>query len=89
MIAMTLYPALIHQDFGASGYGVTFPDFPGCVSAGDTLEDARLMAEEALELHLAGMLEDRETIPAPSTLDEITSNAPDVKAIVMVPARGA
>lgn len=86
---MTVYPALIHQDKGKPGYGVTFPDFPGCVSAGETIEEARTMAEEALELHLEGMAEDGEAIPVPSDLDEVvgSASAPDVKAIIMVPAK--
>ena len=31
--------ALIHKD-ADSGYGVSFPDFSGCISAGQTLDDA-------------------------------------------------
>ena len=56
------------------GYGVTFPDFPGCVSAGSTLEEARKMAVEALSLHIAGMQEDGEEIPEPSTLDDVQND---------------
>src|ERR1700677_1380068 len=51
-IAMRQYIALIHKD-AASDYGVSFPDLPGCVTAGLDLDDARRMAEEALDaLHL-------------------------------------
>lgn len=67
---MTQYVALIHKDV-SSDFSVSFPDFPGCVTAGQTLEQARLMAEEALALHIEGMVEDNETIPLPSSLDEI------------------
>lgn len=56
---MTAYIALLRKDPG-SDYGVDFPDFPGCVTAGKTLEDARRMAAEALALQVEGMLEDRE-----------------------------
>jgi predicted RNase H-like HicB family nuclease len=48
---MRQYIALIHKDAG-SDYGVSFPDLPGCVTAGLDLDDARRMAEEALALHL-------------------------------------
>jgi len=41
------YPALVDKD-ADSDFGVSFPDFPGCVSAGETLEDALLGAQEAL-----------------------------------------
>jgi predicted RNase H-like HicB family nuclease len=64
------YIALLRKDPG-SDYGVEFPDFPGCVSVGRTLEEAQRQARPALELHLAGMAEDAEPTPAPSSLDAI------------------
>ena len=60
---MRQYIALIHKD-PDSDYGVSFPDLPGCVTAGADLDDARGMAEEALALHLAGMAEDGEAFPS-------------------------
>ena len=48
------YIAYLHKD-SKSDFGVSFPDFPGCVSAGKTLEEARRMAEEALALHIEGL----------------------------------
>jgi predicted RNase H-like HicB family nuclease len=62
------YIAYLHKDEG-SDYGVSFPDFPGCVTAGSTLEEARQMAAEALAFHIEGMQEDGDVIPEPSTLD--------------------
>ncbi len=67
------YIAYLHKDKG-SDFGVSFPDFPGCVTAGRTLEEARRLAAEALTLHIAGMLEDGETLPEPSTLDELAGD---------------
>ena len=61
---MRPYIALIHKD-AKSDYGVSFPDLPGCVTAGATLEEARAMASEALALHLEGMAEDGDAIPEP------------------------
>lgn len=58
-----------------SSYGISFPDFPGCISAGASLEEARRNAAEALSLHIEGMLEDGEEIPAPSTLDDLAEDA--------------
>ena len=46
------------------GYSVLFPTLPGCVSQGETLEDAREMALEAVTGHLALLLADGEPIPA-------------------------
>jgi predicted RNase H-like HicB family nuclease len=67
------YIAYLHKDKG-SDYGVSFPDFPGCVTAGRTLEEARELAVEALTLHMAGMIEDGEALPEPSTLDQLASD---------------
>jgi len=49
--------------------GVVFPGLPGCVSAGDTAQDAARMAQEALALHLEGMLIDGERLPSPLPLE--------------------
>ena len=70
---MTAYVALLRKQ-PDSDYGVDFPDFPGCVTAGTTLEDARRMAAEAIRFHVEGMIEDGEPIPAPSRLDEIMAD---------------
>jgi len=64
------YPATFAPKNDGSGrYDVSFADLPGCVSQGDSLEDALRMAQEALALHLGSMLEDGDPIPEPSTLD--------------------
>jgi predicted RNase H-like HicB family nuclease len=67
---MRQYIALIHKD-ADSDYGVSFPDLPGCVTAGVDLDDARRMAEEALSLHLDGLEEDGDPIPKPSSLEAV------------------
>lgn len=67
------YIAYLHKD-GKSDFGVSFPDFPGCITAGRTLEEARRLAAEALALHLQGMIEDGEAIPEASTLDQLQSD---------------
>ena len=72
--------AYLHKD-RASDFGVSFPDFPGCVTAGSTLDEAHRMASEALALHIAGMIEDHEPIPQPSTLDALAAD-PDRRGAV-------
>ncbi|KAB2876452.1 MAG: HicB family protein, partial [Bauldia sp.] len=42
---MAGYVALVHKNAGTS-YGVSFPDLPGCISAGDTLDEALANAAE-------------------------------------------
>jgi predicted RNase H-like HicB family nuclease len=74
---MTTYIALLFKE-PDSDYGVAFPDFPGCVTAGTTLEEARVMAAEALAFHIDGMRSGGELIPEPSTLDAIAAD-PDAE----------
>jgi predicted RNase H-like HicB family nuclease len=80
---MATYIALLRKD-ADSDFGVDFPDFPGCVTAGGTLEDARRMAAEALELHVEGMAEDRAPIPPPSSLDTIMADPDNREAVAFL-----
>lgn len=68
------YIAYLHKD-PDSDYCVSFPDFPGCITAGSTIEEARRMAGEALAFHIAGLLEDGEGIPLPSSCDRFRVDA--------------
>lgn len=54
-----------------TGYAVSFPDLPGCISFGSSFEDAQREAEDALGLHLYGMEKDGDDIPAPSAAPSI------------------
>ena len=76
------YIAYLHKE-SDSDFGVSFPDFPGCITAGKTLEEARTMAVEALQFHIEGMLEDGLGIPTPSSLDQLAGD-PDMKGAVGV-----
>lgn len=67
------YVAMVHKEED-TGYGVSFPDFPGCIAAGDTLTEALVDAANALAFHVAGMREDDEPIPIPRELDEIVAD---------------
>ena len=82
---MRQYIGLIHKQ-ADSDYGVSFPDFPGVVTAGTSLDDARSMAEEALTLHVEGLLEDKEAIPEPSSLDEVMSDPDNRDAVAILVA---
>lgn len=64
------------------GYTVTFPDLPGCVTEGSTVEEALAMARDALELHLYGMEEDGEVIPMPTPPDKIVVKPPSFMTLV-------
>lgn len=67
---MAGYIALVHKDAGTS-YGVSFPDVPGCVSAGDTFEEAVANAAGALAGHFAAMRADGDPIPAPRSFEAL------------------
>ncbi|PGC59228.1 pilus assembly protein HicB [Bacillus toyonensis] len=64
-----VYPAILEKS--SDGYGIYFPDLPGCVSHADTQEDALKEGREALGLHLSGMEEDNDPIPESSTIENI------------------
>ena len=70
---MTSYVALMYKA-PDSDFSVSFPDFPGCVTAGTTLEDAWHMAAEALSFHIDGMRSSGEPIPEASTVDAIVAD---------------
>ena len=65
------YPAVLEQ---GESVNVFFPDFDGCVSGGNTVEEAIKNAREALSLHVFGMEEDGEELPDPSDIKSIELN---------------
>ena len=67
---MANYIAVVHKDPN-SDFGVSFPDFPGCITAGGSIDEVKDMAHDALSLHIKGMLEDGANIPVPSKLEDI------------------
>ena len=75
-MAILTYPAVLERS--ASGYGVSFPDLPGCVSAGETYEAAVLQACDALSLHLEGMAADGEAYPERSSAKAVQQAYPDL-----------
>jgi predicted RNase H-like HicB family nuclease len=79
------YIGLIHKE-PKSDYGVSFPDLPGCITAGRTLDEARAMAEEALAFHLEGLAEDGDPIPEPSSMEKIMSDPENRDAVAILVA---
>jgi predicted RNase H-like HicB family nuclease len=67
------FVAFIHTD-GDGGFGISFPDFPGCISDGDTVEAALARGEAALAFHVQGMREDGLTVPAPRPVDAVLAD---------------
>lgn len=79
------YPAIIER--AEHGYSVFFPDLPGCTSAGDTIQEAAIAAEEALSGHLLVSIEHGDVLPDPTSLDRIEGD-PDVEEVARILVRG-
>ena len=62
------YPARIRHMAEDKSYLVEFPDLPGCLTEGDTLEEAKQNAKEALTGYLSSVFERNLKIPDPSVL---------------------
>lgn len=80
VIIMTItYVALVHRSHKKAEYGVIFPDFPGCIFAGKTIDKALDNARDGIIFHIEGMFQEGETLPKPSSLEAIEKN-PEYKA---------
>ena len=67
------YVAFIHHEAG-TGYGISFPDFPGCVSIGRSVDEAVRQGCEALAFHFEGLLNDDGVVPSPRTIEDIKAD---------------
>lgn len=65
------YPAVFHQDKGAAGFWISFPDFPECFTEGEDIEQAYEMAVEALGLAITSRKKENEEVPKASKLNQI------------------
>ena len=57
------YTIILHPDPDEGGYTVTVPALPGCVTQGETLEEAIAMAKDAIRLYVESLIADGEVIP--------------------------
>ena len=55
---------LVFEADPRGGYTVTVPVLPGCITYGSTMQDAKKMAREAIELYLEDMVANGEDIPS-------------------------
>jgi predicted RNase H-like HicB family nuclease len=62
-IKVLKYTAIFEPDKEVGGYVVTIPALPGCVSQGDSFEEALGNIKEAAELYLEVLKEEKEEIP--------------------------
>jgi predicted RNase H-like HicB family nuclease len=80
---MPNYIAVVHKE-PTSDYGVSFPDFPGCITAGKTIDEAKDLAYEAILLHLEGLREDGEPLPAPTNLEDMVADPENAKTVAFL-----
>ena len=71
------YPVAIELGTDATAWGVIVPDLPGCFSAGDTLEEAMIQAEDAITGWIETALDDGQAIPAPSPVEALRTAHPE------------
>ena len=74
------YPALVTKEED-SDWNVVFPDLPGCVTAGRSLAEAVASAEEALALHVHGLREGGEVLPAPPDIEDVMADPESAGAL--------
>lgn len=83
---MKRYIALLHA--GRKGYGISFPDFPGCISGGDDLAQALANGAAALRLHAEAMRADGDPIPQPRDFEAIRRDpelAEEIEGAIVAP----
>jgi predicted RNase H-like HicB family nuclease len=69
---MSLTYALIHEEDGV--FGISFPDFPGCISTAKREDEVLRKGGEALAFHVAGMVEDGDPLPIVRNLSELRAD---------------
>ncbi|HUU79841.1 MAG TPA: type II toxin-antitoxin system HicB family antitoxin [Acidobacteriota bacterium] len=76
---MITYPALFVYDEEEKVYNVRFPDLPGCFTYGETIDEAKAMAKEALTGFLQSVDARKLRLPDPSRLkgDEVIYIEPE------------
>lgn len=77
-----VYPAVFSPCLEKSGYTVTVPDLPGCVTEGDSLADAILMAEDAASGWVLDELEEGRPAPKASAPESIALEAGDFVSLL-------
>lgn len=61
------YPAIFHRE--KKTYWVEFPDLEGCLTQADSIDEAKIMAKEALTAYLESLDSRKINIPTPSVLE--------------------
>lgn len=83
-MTIVVYPAIVER--AQEGFSVFFPDLPGCTSAGATIQQAALAAEEALSGHLLVSAEHGDPVADPTPLDTLERD-PEIEEVARILVR--
>lgn len=75
------YPAIFHTD-KKGGYWISFPDFPECLTQGDSVEEAYKMAVEAIGLCIDERLKKSEDLPVASSMAAFQIETGDFSCLI-------
>jgi predicted RNase H-like HicB family nuclease len=64
--------AIVHEEAGV--YGISVPDLPGCIAAGDSLDEVLERGAAAATAYIDSLIEDSEPIPVLRTLDQLKAD---------------
>jgi predicted RNase H-like HicB family nuclease len=64
--------AIVHEESGV--YGISFPDLPGCIAAGDSLDEVMQHGAAAAAAYVDSLIEDGEPIPVLRGLDQLKAD---------------
>ena len=59
---------VVIEKAGDGSHSSYVPDLPGCVSCGETAEEARTLIQEAIRLHIDSLRRHREPVPEPRAI---------------------
>jgi len=77
------YPIVIEPGTDATAWAVVLPDLPGCFSAGDTLEEALIQAEDAITGWIETALDDGQAIPPPTRMEDLRTAHPEFEGRIL------
>ena len=83
-MARLTHTVLLEPDPDEGGFTVTVPELPGCITQGETIDEALAMAQEAIALHVEGLAEDGLPVPIERVPPQLATVEVDVDALVGV-----
>lgn len=67
---MTMHRFLIVIESAGNNFSAYSPDLPGCVATGATREETERRMYEAVQMHVEGLIEDKQPVPSSSSVAE-------------------